>query len=578
MSEVPAYLQAVPESQVEHFYGDLRWDARTDSWIIEGEPCVIQMALRLFPGSEGRRTVARFHANPRTAGDLNWLMLRYPLRVEPGWEESRAEAVRHVLRRQEILRAPAQVDPGPDFKGQLLPYQKEGLAWCIHNERTLLADDMGLGKTVQAIAYLATAQKYPVLIVAPPHLLTHWESHLRQWLKTPAVPGQQLNLFQEAVFHTIRGTKPYPLPPRSIYLCHYLLLRAWREPLLRMGLRTIIFDEIQELRRGESAKYSAASMLAERAEDVIGLSGTPVYNRGGEMWYVVNILSYQCLGDFESFSRQWCMGYGSDIVRDPDLLREHLKREGLLLRRTKDEVMPDLPPKRRVVEKVDLDQGRYAELVQGAVTAAAGLEGIKDQLERGRAMRDIVEETRRATGLAKAPYVAAFVRMLVEAGEPVLLFGHHHDVFDAYGEALADLHPVRISGRETRHEKDEAVRAFMAGETNLCLLSLRSVAGWNLQRATCVVAGELDWSPAVHAQAEDRAYRMGQTQSVMSYFLVAEEGSDPEVLDALGLKVAQFNGLMGEEGETEEAREESRRAEERHMARIVERLRNRRAQ
>ena len=573
MSEVPAYLQAGPD-QVEHYYGDLRWDAKTASWIIEGEPCVVQMALRLFPGSEGTgRTIARFHRNPRTDGDLNWLMLRYPLRVEPGeqWEEARAEAARHVLRRQEILRAPTQVDPGVDFKGQLLPYQKEGLAWLLHNGRTLLADDMGLGKTVQALAYLATAKKYPVLIVTPPHLLTHWESHLRQWLKTPAVAGQQLNLFDEAMFHTIRGAKPYALPPRSIYLCHYLLLRSWLKPLLAAGFRTNVFDEIQELRRGESAKYSAASMLAEHAEDVIGLSGTPVYNRGGEMWYVVNILSHQCLGDWESFSRQWCTGYGSDIVRDPDLLREHLKREGLLLRRTKEEVLPDLPPKRRVVEKVDLDQGRYAELIQEAVHAAAGLDGIRDQLERGRAMRDIVEETRRATGLAKAPYVAAFVRMLVEAGEPVLLFAHHHDIFDAYGEALADLSPVRISGRETRREKDEAVRRFMAGETNLCLLSLRSAAGWNLQRATCVVAGELDWSPAVHAQAEDRAYRMGQSQSVMSYFLVAEEGSDPEVLDALGLKVAQFNGLMGEPGETEE----SRQAEERHMTRIVERLKHR---
>jgi len=115
----------------------------------------------------------------------------------------------------------------------------------------------------------------------------------------------------------------------------------------------------------------------------------------------------------------------------------------------------------------------------------------------------------------------------------------------------------------------------MAGETNLCLLSLRSAAGWNLQRATCVVAGELDWSPAVHAQAEDRAYRIGQKQSVMSYFLVAEDGSDPDVLDALGLKVAQLNGLMGEQGETAESQEESRRAEERHMARIVERLKGR---
>ena len=86
----------------------------------------------------------------------------------------------------------------------------------------------------------------------------------------------------------------------------------------------------------------------------------------------------------------------------------------------------------------------------------------------------------------------------------------------------------------------------MGGETDLCVISLRSASGLNLQRASCVVFGELDWSPAVHSQAEDRAHRMGQKDSILCYYLVAPQGSDRDMQDALGLKVSQFVALMGD--------------------------------
>ena len=97
---------------------------------------------------------------------------------------------------------------------------------------------------------------------------------------------------------------------------------------------------MQELRRASSEKYSAASLLSEACERVIGLSGTPIYNYGGEIWNIVNILDYHFLGDWESFSREWCAGYGNGIVSRPQLLGDYLRREGLMLRRTKQEVLP----------------------------------------------------------------------------------------------------------------------------------------------------------------------------------------------------------------------------------------------
>ena len=103
-------------------------------------------------------------------------------------------------------------------------------------------------------------------------------------------------------------------------------------------------------------------------------------------------------------------------------------------------------------------------------------------------------------------------------------------------------------------------------------ISLRAAAGLNLQRASCVVFGELDWSPAIHSQAEDRAHRMGQKDSVLCYYLVAEEGADEVIQEFLGLKVAQFNKIMGDAGETEADRNISQVAATEHMERIVEKL------
>lgn len=162
--------------------------------------------------------------------------------------------------------------------------------------------------------------------------------------------------------------------------------------------------------------------------------------------------------------------------------------------------------------------------------------------------------------------------MLLDADEKVLVFAYHHSVFDTYRDELKDYHPVEITGRQTSKEKDDNVRAFMEGKTNICMVSLRAAAGLNLQRATCVVFGELDWSPAIHSQAEDRAHRIGQADSVLCYYLVAEEGTDEVIQEFLGLKISQFNGIMGDKAETEEDKAIAQAVATEHMSKIIEKL------
>lgn len=566
---LPPYLR--PAENTAQPMGTLSYNRRSKCWVVKGDPAVTEMCKRLFPGSAGsKRGEARFTAHRRIIGDLCWLMMRFPLEVKlkdlPLWDRAVAEARQCAIRQARAAQMPARATPPEgSFHGELMDFQQEGLSFLLQHDRCLLADEMGLGKTVQALACIASEQALPVLIIPPAHLTRNWQEETARFLR---VEGRAPRI------HVIRGLKPYDLPEADVYIMHYLLLRGWKQVLKDFPVRAVIFDEIQELRHAGTEKYSAASLLSEECSRVIGLSGTPIYNKGGEIWNVINILDFHFLGDWESFSREWCYGYGSAVVIKPDVLGAYLKREGLMLRRTKQEVLKELPPKRRLVQELDWNDKLYAQMMAPVLPM---LEKWKQDGEMTPSQRAMLEESisqqaRQATGIAKAPYVCQFVRMLLDGGEKVLLFAHHHAVMDVYRQELKSFSPGFITGRETSAEKTKAVERFMSGHTDVLCISLRAASGLNLQRATCVVFGELDWSPAVHAQAEDRAHRIGQEDSLLCYYLVSPQGSDAEMQEALGLKVSQFIGLMGDQPVTQQEAAEAAGVARMHVEKLVRRL------
>ena len=574
--QLPDYLK--PPGRTGQPIGTVKYNRRKKAWTVEGDPSVTQLIKRLFPGADQtRRGRVTFPDHWRYVADLNWIMLRFPLEVAARdaerWQQAMDRARERILRRDSWLAHPGKAEPAPSqFQGQLTDFQKEGVSFLLQQGRALLADEMGLGKTVQALAALAIRQRWPVLLVVPPHLVTNWIREAERFLRVESEDGAV------PLIHVIRGLTPYRLPPARIYLIHYLLLRGWKKALPEQGFDTVVFDEIQELRHSGTEKYSAASLVSDAAQQVYGLSGTPIYNAGGEIYNVMNILDFHCLGDWEGFTREWCYGYGNDIVARPDELGSYLRREGLMLRRLKGEVLKELPAKRRIVQAIDWDEHVYQREMQPVYEKLRTLMSLgaeSDASQQALLREQIVAGERQATGLSKAPWVSAFVRALLEAGERVLLFAHHHSVFDCYRQQLHAYRPVFITGRETTAQKDAAVERFMAGKTKLCCISLRAASGLNLQAATCTVFGELDWSPAVHSQAEDRAHRLGKEDSLICYYLVCAKGTDQDMQEALGLKVSQFKGLMGEAAEGDPMGDlwEAQR----HMDQVIERLRYARA-
>lgn len=570
LGPIPQYLDFIRKPA--KYYGELRAKfIQTKGgktrlfWHIRAAPYVIQQIRRIFYGTRhDAKGSALIPHSERTIGDINWFMIRYPLKIKSPeeWKDAYNRGLHYVLEREKINRKKSVTQPSADFQGKLLEFQKKGLAFIKHNKKCLLADEMGLGKTVQALALLSKLKSFPALIVVPPHLINQWKLEIRKFL------GKKIKI------HKIKGRTPYVLPNADIYLIHYLIVRNWHNDLIEKSFDMFVFDECQELRRVESQKYQTIQQMVQLSdpEYCIGLSGTPIYNYGYEIYNVMNVLNEGCLGYLPYFLREWGEDWNRRIIKSPVQLGAFMKDSGLLIRRRKDDVLKELPPKRRMLQVVDLDDSLYITGMKKSVELAKRIAIVEDK-DKARLMLEAVSNTRRVSGIAKAQHVAEFVKPILESDQPVLLYGFHHDVMDLYAKYLKDHNPLFITGRQSTKEKEENVKSFMDKETNLLCINLRTTAGLNLQRARCVIFGELDYSPAVHTQAEDRAHRIGVKDSVLAYYLVAETPSDVEIVGCLDLKQSQFRGLMHDKSETKEEVTFSQREASKFMWNIVDHVR-----
>lgn len=432
-------------------------------------------------------------------------------------------------------------------------YQQVAATMGLVTKGFLLADPLGSGKTISAICMFADPSTRPVLVVTLTHLTRQWQREVNRFIP-------------ELKTHIIEGTTPYDLSkgPRAsknhnldlfqsrfpdVIICNYQKLAPWVD-VLAGSVSLIVFDEGQELRRKESQKYEAAKEIADKANFRIALSGTPFYNFGGEMWNVMNCTAPGKLGTWDEFKREWCTDTWEDrkvSLKNPRAFGTYLRDSGLMLRRTLDEIGRESPKVTSVSHPIDADQGALDRV---SVTCKQLAEAILQPgaIERGAKMKmaeEFSNRLRQATGIAKAVFVAEFVKMIIENGEKVLLAGWHREVYAIWRDRLQEYRPRMFTGSESPNEKEKSIRAFVEGDCPVLMMSLRSGVGVDGLQKACrtVVIGELDWSPAVHEQLIGRIARDGQESPVTAYYLIAETGSDPVVADVCGLKQSQISGV-----------------------------------
>jgi SNF2 family DNA or RNA helicase len=219
-----------------------------------------------------------------------------------------------------------------------------------------------------------------------------------------------------------------------------------------------------------------------------------------------------------------------------------------MLRRTRKDIGRELPPLTTIPQYIDSDESALDSVKDSAAQLAKIIMSNEKVAgwDRMKAAEQFSQVMRQATGVAKAPYVADFIRLIVDGDdEPVMVFAWHRAVYDILMAKLTDLAPAMYTGSESPGKKQEALDRFMKGETKVLLMSLRSGIGIDGLQHICRTAifAELDWTPGIHAQSLGRLFRDGQKEPVTGIFLVAERGADPVMAETLGLKTAQLDGI-----------------------------------
>lgn len=517
-------------------YGTLA--LRGGTWHMEAVPPHVAIRLKqLFPRVPKWQTGSfQFPDDRAHCADLAWFTLRYPMSMTLDDQLSLDGGRQHFEQDQAEMEAILRPDYRPRSRGglredqQIRHYQAQAIDLTLARKSLLLGDDVGLGKTYSTAGFLLDSATRPAAVVMETHLQKQWE--------------EKVTTFTTLTVHKIKGTKPYDLPPADVYLFKYSQLLGWIDTFEDGFFKTVVYDEVQQLRTGSSSgKGQAAKKLSDAAEYRLGLSATPIYNYGAEIWNIMQVLDEGVLGSWNEFQREWLTDERQ--VADPEALGSYLREQNVMLRRTKRDVGQQMPPVNTIVEHIDPDEATLK-----SVEDLAGQLALKTTtgtfMERGRAGRELDLLVRHATGVSKATNVARYARILLESAVPIMLIGWHRDVYDIWLRELEAFAPAMYTGSESDNQKAESKRRFLAGETNVFIMSLRSGAGLDgLQnRCSTVILGELDWSPKVHEQIIGRLNREGQEEKITAIYLNTDEGSDPPMVSVLGVKASQSAGIV----------------------------------
>lgn len=535
--------------------------------------------------------------------------------------------------------------PGLSF----LPYQRAGIEYALMRKDTLIADQPGLGKTIQAIGVINADESIRNgLFVVPASLKENWRREIDKWMTADLTFGiaeaRREERVQVGVYKTgkRKGEPRYQIvevqkdywPDTDIVIINYDILDRFTDRIKERTWDYLVCDECHALKGQQSGrtlfvlggkkdptKAERDKAKAERrpypkpvwftavdADRRVFLSGTPMMSRPIELWPLVQAFDPGGLGkDYLQFVYKHCAAWhdpfrGKNGALDVsgasnlDELGERL-RSSFMVRRLKREVLPELPPKRRVVVPLDSpeiralvaredelaqalrlyerctlggqtleeaeegqqlidnaarigfhadmdpDNPNWRELDLDYAAAVAGLEPPAVQI-----LFEEMASVRRELGLAKLSVVTPWVSDFLEGGEKLLVFAYHSDVVKALAERLHNWCPAVIFGGTPMHRRQKEVDRFQDDES--CRVFIGNIqaagVGFTLTRAHDVAFAEGDWVPSMIEQCEDRACRIGQTaEKIMSYFLVANGSLDARIAQAAKLKEDNINATMG---------------------------------
>ncbi|NML30019.1 DEAD/DEAH box helicase [Paraburkholderia antibiotica] len=505
------------------------------------------------------------------------------------WQFSGDDSIRELARRLQAGPGLREVPVPRALKAELRAYQHQGLNWMQflrdQDLAGVLADDMGLGKTVQTLAHILAEKEAgrltrPALIVVPTTLVHNWREEARRFapdLKVLVLNGPQ------------RKERFEQIGDHELILTTYALL--WRDQKVLAGhdYHLLILDEAQYVKNATTKAAQAIRGLSARHR--LCLTGTPLENHLGELWSQFDFLLPGFLGSQKDFTRRW----RNPIEKNGDDVRRALLARRIrpfMLRRRKDEVAKELPPKTTIVCPVDLEGAQrdlyetvrtaMQEKVRAAVSAqglarshiivldallklrqvccdprlvrvASGMtESGADGNETGKTAGSAVGKTtgsgERAMRSAKLDLLLSMLPELIEEGRRVLLFSQFTGMLALIADALdeAAIPYVLLTGDTV--DRATPVERFQRGEVPLFLISLKAGGvGLNLTAADTVIHYDPWWNPAAENQATDRAHRLGQDKPVFVYKLIAAGSIEEKIVELQEQKAGLADSILAED-------------------------------
>ncbi len=417
----------------------------------------------------------------------------------------------------------------------LFRHQTTGVAFLLSRRKAILADDMGLGKTRTAI--VAAREHSPqgrVLVITPSSVKLGWrrEIHLVE-------PGASVDVLE----------KGNPETPSRWTVVNYDRLPRFSEYLQKLRPDVIIVDEAHAIKNKSIRSSRTLGLIAANPNAAVYLlTGTPMMNRPRDLFNLLKAIDHPSAKSFFSFAKRYCAaednGYGLDSNGASNIEELAKVISGVMLRRTKDEAL-DLPEKVRTWLPI--------EAVKPNVTSleARALEYLnKNPARDGETwitFLGLLNKARHALAVSKSVSTATFVADLVEAGQKVVVFTSYQAVVDKLAETFEGKSVV-LTGSNSAKERDEAVQAYQTDPSVRVFIGNLQAAGTGitLTAGTHVVFNDLDWVPANHWQAEDRVYRIGQTQTAFATYLYAPNTLDEFVANLLENKARLVGDVEGE--------------------------------
>ena len=479
----------------------------------------IGKAFEQLPGAGGTRAVA---VDPWVVQQLDAFLDEHGVHVTAAAAEELV-ALRAENRRAADAVAASRAQAAEPIAevarvlgGELAPFQWAGVRYALAARTTFIADEQGLGKTVEALATLEADGAFPAIVVCPAAMKLTWEREATRWLPHRSV----------AVVH---GRVAVP-PAGDITILNYEIVAAHRDALARRRPRAIVIDEAHYCKNPRAKRTHAVRTLAGAVGQTglrLALTGTPVLNHPDELIAQLRVIDrLKEFGSGARFSNQ----FRGRLMEER--LHWHLRRS-CFVRRLKADVLPQLPAKRQVVVPIALTNESEYRLAQRDV-----IEWLRSQPLDLSELNAKISATLRAQRLAqlgtlqrlaargKLAAALAWIEDFLASGEPLVVFARHVEVQKAVVARFPDA--LHLLGEDPLPAREASIAAFQRPDGPALIVCATRVAaqGITLTRASNVAFLELEWTPAIHDQAEDRCHRIGQRDAVTAWYLLAADTID----------------------------------------------------